>query len=73
MANMTRKRFLNNVALYLASAKSDAKCSIKYDKENVRYIAYIDEDDVRIYGRPSSDKLTVRFGSGHQVMVDAVI
>lgn len=67
---MSRKRFFNNVITYVRRSGKHINPRIICDDENGRYVAYCGE--CVIIGRPSSDMLTIRFGSGHQVMVKAI-
>lgn len=64
---MSYERFQETINNYIIEAAVSLAVKFALDREKQRYEARI-SDGTTITGHPSGNKLTVRYGSGHQMM-----
>ena len=68
---MSFEEFIARVLEKFCSGVENAedKVRVRNDRENGRYFAYL-PDESTVIARPGSLKVTVRFGSDHQIMTE---
>jgi hypothetical protein len=64
---MTFETFKAKINMLIAKADGDLRVWFSHDLEQEKYYAKI-SDGTTITGRPGGKKITVRYGSGHQMM-----
>ncbi len=64
---MTYEAFKSGILNIVRKSGEETHVRFRNDKERGRYAAYC-SNGVKIFGNSSSLKITVRYGSGHQMM-----
>ena len=64
---MTFKEFKNKINGIIARSEENIAVWFSYDKSIRKYYARFSDGTI-ITGHPSGNKITVRYGSGHQMM-----
>lgn len=64
---MSFEVFKNKIGALVSKSDPNAKVFYSYDKQSGKYWARFADGTV-ITGHPSGRKITVRYGSGHQMM-----
>jgi hypothetical protein len=64
---MSFEVFKNKIGLLISKTVPETRVFYSYDKRSGKYWARLSDGTV-ITGHPSGRKITVRYGSGHQMM-----
>lgn len=64
---MSFEVFKNKIGNLISKADPKTRAFYSYDKQSGKYWARLSDGTV-ITGHPSGNKITVRYGSGHQMM-----